>query len=704
MPETIYNNRYRLDAKVGEGGMAVVYRGYDLLLRRQVAVKVLRPQFSADDAFVHRFSQEAQAAARLSHPNIVNTYDVGDAGDAHFIVQEYVSGETLASLIAREKRIPEAAAIRYGMQICAALSAAHRGELLHRDIKPSNILITGDDVVRVADFGIARAVNAQTATSTDDVLASVPYGAPEHLTGQQLCEASDLYSVGVVLFEMVTGKRPYDAETAMGVAMAHVNAPVPDPVEAGAQIGPKLRDVIMRLLAKSAKERYQSAGEVLAELRRCLDTEALAGRNGETLTVDRESDTAVIRKKKEDARRRWFAGLDERAPATWDPRRLVAIASAIVIAILLVVIVGGAIRDLTAGGLRVPAVAGKTVADAVAALHAADVDGVRIVPRVDAAVPAGTVDGSDPAAGARIAPSSTLMLFVSAGPATQSLASVVGMSVKAATTLLTGKGFTVRVGTTVHSDSVTKGLVAKTNPAPGAKVAAASTIVLLPSGGPNVVTVPNVVDLSEADARTALTRAGLVFQIGQRLPNVNIAPNTVMDQVPSGGSTAPPGSVVTVDESGGPASLTVPDVVGGTQNDAKNTLAQAGLVLGQVNDVEDPSTTPGTVVSQNPLAGSQASEGSPVDIYLAVAAASPSPAGASLAPSASPLGPVPNVIGMSIDDAKAALLRAGFTANNVTVAPGSPPDAKVIATQPAPGATVAPGTTEVDLTVGPGHP
>jgi len=266
MPETIYNNRYRLDAKVGEGGMAVVYRGYDLLLHRQVAVKVLRPQFAADDDFVQRFYQEAQAAAKLTHQNIVNTYDVGAVGDSHYIVQEFVGGETLAALIKRQKRLPESAAIRYALGICAALGAAHRGELLHRDIKPSNILITPEDTVRVADFGIVRAANAQTLTSQENVLASVPYGAPEHLTGKPLCEASDLYSVGVVLYEMVTGQRPYDAETAMGVAMAHVNAPVPDPAATGVTISPQLREIIMRLLRKDPQERYQTAGELQVAL------------------------------------------------------------------------------------------------------------------------------------------------------------------------------------------------------------------------------------------------------------------------------------------------------------------------------------------------------------------------------------------------------------------------------------------------------
>lgn len=701
MPETIYNNRYRLDAKVGEGGMAVVYRGYDLLLRRQVAVKVLRPQFAADDEFVQRFYQEAQAAAKLSHPNIVNTYDVGEVGDSHYIVQEFVGGETLASLIARERKLPEAAAIRYAMGICAALGAAHRGELLHRDIKPSNVLITPEDAVRVADFGIARAANAQTVTSQENVLASVPYGAPEHLTGQPLCEASDLYSVGVVLYEMVTGKRPYDAETAMGVAMAHVNAPVPDPVEAGAAISPQLREIIMRLLQKSPKDRFQTAGEVLVALRSCLgmgpDGEQTGSRNGET-------DTAVIRRRKAaaDARRRWFASLDDASPSVWNSRRAIAIAS-VVVALIIIAVIALAMRQNVVAGPHVPDLTGKTTADAVAALHAAGIDDVVVKTRVDAQTAAGVVSGTDPPTGAAVAAGTAVILYMSAGPPTQGLSSVVGRDVKGAIMFLSQKGYVVKLGPAVHSATIPRGLVAKMNPAPGARVAIHGTVVLYPSGGPYAVAVPNLVDLSDADARKLIAKAGLALKVSQVIPNVNIPPQTVMDQEPSGGSQAPPGSVVTVEESGGPNSVTVPNVVGGSVNDARGTLQQAGLNVGTVAQAEDATTTPGTVISQNPQAGTQTGAGTAVDLDVAVAPAAPSATPTS-APTANALPPIPSVIGMSLQDATAALAKIGYTVGHVTVLTGSPPNAKVVSTEPEPGATTPPGSTTVDLVLGPTPP
>ena len=279
---------------------------------------------------------------------------------------------------------------------------------------------------------------------------------------------------------------------------------------------------------------------------------------------------------------------------------------------------------------------------------------------------------------------------------------MVGRDVKGATQLLTQKGFGVRLGASVHSSSVPKGLVAKTNPSAGAKVARHSVIVLIPSGGPYAVTVPNVVNMSDADARKQLQKAGLTLRVSQIVPNVNIPPQTVMDQEPNGGSQAAPGSTVVVEESGGPNAVTVPSVVGGTIEDARNALAQAGLTVGVVAQVADPSTTAGTVVSQNPQAGSQTSAGTSVDLYVAVAPAGSTNAPATATPA--PLPPIPNVIGMTVDDAKAALAKAGYSVDHVTVLPNSPSDAKVVSTEPEVGATPPPGTTTVNLIVGPPRP
>ena len=692
----IYNNRYRVDAVIGEGGMAVVHRGYDLLLRRQVAIKVLRPQFAADDEFVQRFYQEAQAAARLSHPKIVNTYDVGENEGTNYIVQEYVPGETLAELIARQGKLPQAAAIRYAQQILRALAAAHRADLLHRDIKPSNILITPDDDVRVADFGLAGAAETR-GSGSDAIMGSIPYCAPEVLSGDAVTEAADLYSVGVVLYEMLTGVKPYAGASAHDVAAQQLAGPAI--LDMSADISPALRAIICKLMDPSPKERYRTAGEVLGALRRVARGEGGADED----EPGPDSPTALLRRRA--AARRAAAAADDAAPAQWSGRRLALLAVG-ALAVVLVVAVATAAWRSAALGLRMPDVSGRTVIDSVDALHQMGLDDVAIKQQRDPKTQTGLVIGTDPAANAPLQRGQKVTLLVSAGPQSAKVPVVAGKNVKAATAALAAAGFSVVVGTAVHSDSVPVGDVAKTNPNGGEPAAQSDVVVIFPSSGPQQVTVPNLVSMTDDAARTLLAKSGLTLQISQVVASDNIPAHSIIDQDPSGGTQTKPHSAVTVRISGGPNAITVPDVVGGTLDDARRTLAQAGLSIGSVADAMDSGTTPGTVVSQNPPANSPTAEGATVDLVIAVAAIGAPSAQPGATPSATPSAPpqaVPNVIGMTLEAARSALLAAGYAVQNVVVQPGSPPDAKVVATDPQPGATPPAGSNSVTVTLGPGH-
>ncbi|MDQ6767750.1 MAG: Stk1 family PASTA domain-containing Ser/Thr kinase [Candidatus Eremiobacteraeota bacterium] len=697
MIDKILNNRYRLDAEIGEGGMAVVYRGYDLMLRRQIAVKMLRPQHAADQSFVQRFYEEARAAAKLSHPNIVNTYDVGEVDGSHYIVEEFVAGETLATLIAREKKLPESVAVRYARQICLALGAAHRADLLHRDIKPSNVLITPDDVVRVTDFGIARAANAATLSGVEAIMGSIPYCSPEQLSGGALSPASDLYSLGVVLFEMVTGRQPYCAETALGVAMAHVNSPVPDPIECGADISPQLRDVILRLLRKSASDRYQSAGEALAALRRCgrLGAEELDEAAGA------DSSTALLRRRSLVAPDAEPLDLPEIAPR-WNMRRVIVMAGSGLLAIVIVALLLAA-REASSRGLTLPDLSGKSQVEAVAALHDAGIDAVTFRQREDATVPAGLVDGSDPAPNAHVKPEQPVVIYLSTGPGRVAVPNVIGKDAKTASSMLSAVGLVGRVGANMHSSSVRQGLVAQTNPAPNGIIEKGGSVALNISAGPQMVKVPNVVSLLVDDAQKQMSKLGLRLATNI-MPSIDIPARTVIDQEPGGGAEVRPGSTVTVDISAGPNAVTVPNVVGSSVEDARAKLEQAGLALGAIAHAAVADTSPGTVVGQHPDANSQAPQGTAVDIVVATAPVAPQPEVSSSPAPAQPPGalvPVPNVVGMSLEDARAALTKAGYTVNRVTILPGSPPNARVTKTDPAAGAT-APSGSPVDVTLG-GH-
>ncbi len=267
--ERIFNNRYKLDKKLGEGGMATVYCGTDTVLRRRVAIKVLREQYAADQEFVRRFYQEAESAARLSHPNIVNTYDVGREGDSYYIVMELVDGPSLADIIAADGKLPEPVALDYGIQIASGLAYAHRTGLLHRDIKPANILVTKDDVVKLSDFGIARAVSTQTMALTKPglVMGSVYYISPEQAQGHELHETSDLYSLGVVLYQMITGQLPYTGESPVTVALKHIGDPVPTVPAGRLGVSPALAAIVNRLLQKNPENRFTSSAELATALR-----------------------------------------------------------------------------------------------------------------------------------------------------------------------------------------------------------------------------------------------------------------------------------------------------------------------------------------------------------------------------------------------------------------------------------------------------
>jgi len=267
----ILGERYELIEKIGSGGMAIVYKAKCHLLKRHVAVKILRPELVEDESFVARFKRESLAAASLSHPNIVNIYDVGEENGVYYIVMEYVNGKTLKEYIREKERLEWEEAVRIAAQICSALKHAHKNGIVHRDIKPQNILISEDGTVKVADFGIARAVSSATVTIAGaNVMGSVHYFSPEQARGGYVDEKSDIYSLGIVLYEMVTGNVPFEGDTAISVALKHIQERVKPPWELNPSIPKSLNDVIEKATEKDQAGRYQTAGEMLRDLQRVL--------------------------------------------------------------------------------------------------------------------------------------------------------------------------------------------------------------------------------------------------------------------------------------------------------------------------------------------------------------------------------------------------------------------------------------------------
>ena len=676
--EHVFNGRYRVDTRLGTGGMAIVYCGTDLLLRRRVAIKVLRDQFSVDDDFIKRFEYEAQAAARLSHPNVVNVFDFGREGDAYFIVMELVEGETLAAMLRDERRIPESVAIDYATQIAAGLAFAHRQGLLHRDVKPANILVTSDDVVKLGDFGIARAVseNAIGVTQPGMVMGSVAYVSPEQAQGRELDARSDLYSLGVVLYQMVAGRLPFSGETPVAVALKHVTEPAPllDPVQAN--ISPALASIIATLLQKNPDDRFASATELGRVLREAREQPAMAvgsyGRaSGDAPTSQFRTVNAPQPPPRVSAapdRPDIGATIDEEPmPPVFDRRWIPFIAL-----MFLAAIVVGFIAVRSLGPRKDIAVADYTSQSSTQAQQSIVAAGLQpdVKSEASSSVPTDRVIHQDPAAGTDLARSQTVTLYVSSGPPLVNVPDVKGFTTGDAVRMLTNAKFKTKV-VQRFDDKAPKDTVLDVNPLVNTNASEGSTVALTVSQGRHPVNVPQLVGITLDAARALLEKAGLKLNVDQQTPNDVIPANTIVSQAQAAQSPVDPGSTIGVTVSTGAPLVPVPDVSGKSAADAATALQAAGFTP-RVQYIVDASNASGTVSAQDPAAAATAPRRSTVTFSIAVP------------------GTVPDVTNMSLDDAKKAIVANGYSIGNVAVTQDGA-DGKVARTEPEANASLRPG-------------
>ena len=682
--EHVFNGRYRVDDRLGTGGMAIVYRGTDLLLRRRVAIKVLRDQFALDDDFVKRFEYEAQAAARLSHPNVVNVYDFGREGNAYFIVMEIVEGETLAAMLHAGEPMPESVAIDYATQIAAGLAFAHRQELLHRDVKPANILVTHDDVVKLGDFGIARAVaeNAIGVTQPGMVMGSVAYISPEQAQGKELDARSDLYSLGVVLYQMVVGRLPFSGETPVTVALKHVTEPVPDVDAAALRISPALASIVVKLLQKDPADRFSSAAELGRALRESREqpalTVAVGGRaNGD----DPTSSFTAVRVPQPPPRR--SAAPDRPANAATavavaddaddderrgpDVRRLAAAAVAFVLAIVAgyALVHGlGAPRDIAVADF-----ANQSAMQAQQSLVAAGL-APDVKTEANATVPTDRVVRQNPPAGTKVARNAIVTLFVSSGPPLATVPDVSGFTVADAQHTLTNAKFKARVSARFDAKAP-KDTVVGVRPGAGARAAEGSFVELVVSRGAAPISAPQFVGLSLDAARNLAAKNSLKINVDQQTSNDMIPKDTIISQGAPAGTNVDPGSTIGVTVSTGAALVAVPDIGAKSPADAAALLQTTGLVP-RLQYIVDATDASGTVVTQDPPAQTTVPRRSTVTLSVAVA------------------GTVPDVGNLSLDDAKHAIIANGYTVGNVAITQDGDPS-KVVRTEPEANASLRPG-------------
>jgi serine/threonine-protein kinase len=659
----VLNDRYEIQNRIGRGGMADVFLARDVLLDRPVAIKVLFPEFATDPNFVERFRREAQSAANLNHPNIVSVYDWGKYSNTYFMAMEYVQGRTLADILKANGHVSSVQAAEIASEVSAALSFAHRNGVVHRDIKPANILIGSAGQVKVADFGIARAMNAPTEsnlTQAGSVMGTATYFSPEQAQGAQPDPRSDLYSLGIVLYEMVAGTPPFTGENPVSIAYKQVHdapqplnrlvADVPRPFEA----------IVAKLLAKNPDQRYGDADALRDDLRRFRAGEpvqalaqispppstaaaaAAATMAGPTVAMQRSATPPPAATQVADT-----YGANQRTtavppqPASYEyhePNRNGLYAVLGFLAVIALVIAGVLLYNrLTAGddgeetaattttiaGAPVPNVISLTFEQADQALRDAGFV-VEPVPTPNPAVPENQVFQTNPPADTLVDQGSVVQVFFNPVVEPQPVPNVVGMLREQAEATITSAQFTIGEVTSEASD-LPIDTVLRTTPAANELLKVGSPVSLVLSAGPNTVTIPDVSGQIEAAARSLLQGAPFEFVVSvDNEESTTVPAGRVIRTDPAINGELAAGSPITIVVSTGTAQVSVPPVVGLTEAQARNLITSAGLVpTVQLINVPAGDANDGRVISSNPAAGQLVAPGSTVGLRVGRAVAPP---------------------------------------------------------------------------------
>lgn len=626
--------RYELIEKIGEGGMAVVYKAKDRLLNRYVAIKILRPEFTQDEQFLESFKRESQAAAGLQHPNIVSIYDVGRTGNINFIVMELVDGRPLSDLIKEKGRLDYKTTIDIAKQMASALSIAHKHQIIHRDVKPHNIMITSDGVAKLTDFGIARAVsNATMVADTSKIIGSVHYFSPEQARGAYVDERSDIYSLGIVMFEMLTGRVPFDGETPVEVALKHINEDVPSPAKLVPGIPPALDKIVLKATDKYQTERYKSVDEMLEALKnvefvtQMVGDRVFAAESEPKPRRDESLVAPVMSSRREDRDQEMvIAPANPRKPkARPDDKKkkkraiIIGVAAAAIIALFGILYVSGVIGG---GGkeVTVPDVKGMSYSEAKEVLEA---KGLKIEkadePIASQKIEKGKIVSQTPSKNSKVKKGRTVRVILSAGNTELKVPDLKGLSYKEAKTLLSEMGLQISKGDEVDSDSVAEGLIASQYPSAKTKVDKGDIITVNISKGKKDAVIPKLVGTtftSESDVSDILSKYG--YKLGKVSYEESYeTPGTIIKQSPDAGTTAEKNTTVDIVISKAKSKATVPNLNGMTYDQAESALQSLGFSVGRVTEEENNGFTAGTVFKQYPAANSEYQTGSTVDIWIA---------------------------------------------------------------------------------------
>jgi eukaryotic-like serine/threonine-protein kinase len=585
-PDTIVDGRYRITRRLGSGGMADVYCAEDTQLGREVALKLLHRRFAEDSDFVERFRREASSAAGLQHPNVVQVFDRGEWDGTYYIAMEFLHGRNLKQVVRDHGALDPPLAVDLLIQILKAARFAHRRGIVHRDIKPHNVIVDDEGRAKVTDFGIARA-GASDMTETGSIMGTAQYLAPEQAQGHPVDERADLYSTGIVLYELLTGAPPFAAESPVTIALKQVSEEPVAPMQLNPAVSPALDAVVMRALRKDPAARFQDADEFIAALE-----SAMAGRYVETVAVAEDPVAAL----EEEDRRNW--------------RRIAVIA---LLLLALAALAVGAWLLLSPEKTRVPDVVGKRSGTAVQLLQSRGFE-VDVVSIQSDTVPQDRVAGQRPDARTEAEEGSLVTITVSSGPGEETVPAVAGMRAGEAADELSEAGFESD-RRREFSDTVRSGRVIETAPPEGSTVRRGSTVTLVVSRGRERVAVPGVVGQTRAEAERLVRAAELEPAVTER-EDADAEPGTVLEQNPGDGTRVAKGTTVDLVVATAPAEVPVPGVIDATEEDAVEALEDAEF---EVNVEDGAAETPeedGIVLEQDPDPDTTLPRGSEVTITV----------------------------------------------------------------------------------------